>query len=110
MNRIFTLIFRVLQTKIFSCFSHVVDQVRLDFHWCPFSSSRLFGVQLISTLKGCFAKEKSAIWFWPRESFFGYRVRARQDFRTAPTFIMHTVLCLKKTIAVTIARILCNLP
>ena len=26
----------------------------------------------------------------------------RQDFRTGPYFIMHTVLCFKKTIAITI--------
>ena len=32
MNRIFTLIFRFCKPIFFSCFSHVVDQVRLDLH------------------------------------------------------------------------------
>ena len=52
MNRIFTLIFRFLQNKFFSCFSHDVDQVRLDLHWRPFSSSRLFGAQVIFNVEG----------------------------------------------------------
>ena len=32
MNRIFTLIFRFCKPIFFSCFSHVVDQVRLNLH------------------------------------------------------------------------------
>ena len=32
MNRIFTLIFRFCKPIFFSCFSHVVDQVRFDLH------------------------------------------------------------------------------
>ena len=42
----------VSQNKIFSCFSHVVDQVRLELHWRPFSSSRLFGAQPIFDVEG----------------------------------------------------------
>ena len=52
MNKIFTFIFRVLRNKILSCFSHDVDQVRLDLHWRSFSNSRLFGAQLIFDVEG----------------------------------------------------------
>ena len=48
-----------------------------------------------------FCKEYSNVWaFYSTEG----KISAQPH-----TFIMHTVLCLKKTIAVTIARI-CNLP
>ena len=46
---------------IFSCFSNVVDQVSLDLHWRPFSSSRLFGAY--SSNFPC-AHGKSTIRFW----------------------------------------------
>ena len=78
MNRIFTLIFRFLQNKIFSYFSHVGDQVRHDLHWRPFSSSLLYGAQLIFDVEGMHCYGNSAIWFWPREGFFGCTVRAEK--------------------------------
>ena len=44
--------FGFCKTKFFLVFHTSVDQVRLDLHWCPFSSSRLFGAQLIFDVEG----------------------------------------------------------
>ena len=42
MNRIFMLIFWFCKPNFFSCFSHVVDQVRLDLHNGVIFSVRMF--------------------------------------------------------------------
>ena len=52
---------------MFSCFSNIVDQVSLDLHWRPFSSSRLFSAH--SSNFPC-AYRKSTIRFWKHKLRF----------------------------------------
>ena len=48
MKRIFTLIFRFCKPIFFSCFSHVVDQVRLNLHNGVMFSVHVFGRNMLS--------------------------------------------------------------